>query len=344
MPGKGRGILLLPVLSRIKPVLFIGYRKCRFSVKHGKEILRVGPYGHVHMEGVLLKLSGINVHHYDLCGPGPGLPVISHLPDGDPRSHRQDEIRILDRKVSRPVPHVSGPAAVQRIIVLYKIHGVPVGYDGYVKLFGHRPEGLISPRKPYAVACVKNRPLRFFNKLKDLIGRILRNGRRKQLIILLRVIAVKLTGVYCHALEIYGNVYPYRARTPRTRKVPALFQSIPYILRILYHHRILGHCRNGLRYIVFLITESPYLCPGMLKGIPCGGVIAYLSAYHKHRYRIKPPADYSGNGVGPSGACGNAHRRYPVIEPCIGLRGHCAGLLMMVIGDLQPFLMPQSVI
>ena len=91
------------------------------------------------------------------------------------------------------------------------------------------------------------------------------------------------------------------------------------------------------RLPVRMVFDNNYF-NALYQGIPCGGIISYLSAYDEHGYGVKPSSHHSCQGVGPSGACCDTYSSYPVIYPGICFRCDGAGLLMVVVCDLQAFL------
>ena len=133
--GQHHGIVPLPAPAGFKPLPAAEHRGVRRRVQLRQKVLRVGPDRHFHVQRGFFQLALVDIHHDDLRRPGPGLPVVAHLPDGNARPHGEYEIGVLYRPVAGAVAHASGATTVQRVLVLDQIHGVPVGYHRYIQLF-----------------------------------------------------------------------------------------------------------------------------------------------------------------------------------------------------------------
>ena len=344
LPGLHHGIPVPPSAAGFQPVLAREDLPIQFPVHRLQEVLRVRPHRHVHVQRGLFHFALIHVHHDHFRGPRPGLPVVSHLPDGNPRPDSQNQIRVLNRPVPRPVAHVSRPAAIQRMPVLDQVHRVPVGHNRDIQLLQHFPERRVSPAQPDAVSGVENRTLRLPDLPDDRPYSLLAHGRRQLRVVLRRIVSFQLLRLDVSALVVHRNVNPHRPRPSRGRQMPSPFQRVPDRLRILNHHRVLSHRLHGFHNVVFLVSHRPHSGPRRLQCVPGRRVVPHLSADDKHRNGIQPSPDHPGQRVRSAGAGGHAHRGNFVLQPCISLRRNGTSLFMMVVGHPQPLMMPQRVI
>ena len=102
---------------------------------------------------------------------------------------------------------------------------------------------------------------------------------------------------------------------------------------------------NRFGNIVFLVAHRAQgQAIGKLRGIAGRGIVPNLAGDYKHRDRIQPAANHAGQGVGAAGAGGNAQGGNFVINAGVCFRRNGACLLVMIIGNVQRRVMPQSII
>ena len=230
------------------------------------------------MEGGLFQFGGVDVHHNDLGGSRPCLPAVAHLTDGDAGTHGENQIGVLNRPVAGAVAHVSGSSAVEGMLVLNEVYGVPVGHNGDMQLFHHGAEHPIPPGEADAVARMEHRALCPSDFFQHLSHGILRHGRGQQAVVLGGVIAGQAVRVDGTALIVHRNIHPHRAGASRGGKVPRALQMIPDGAGVFDHHGVFGHMRHCLGDVILLISHSPQgQTVRELLGIPGGGVIAHLA-------------------------------------------------------------------
>ena len=296
------------------------------------------------MQGRLFQLGLVNVHHDDLCRAGPGLPVVADLADRNARAYGQNQVCVLDSPVARAVTHVPGAPAVQRIVILDEIHGVPVGDDGDVELFRHGAERRIPAGQADAIARVEHGSfgvLDFFQNRPDR-GVVHRRGQLG--VILGGVVAAQLVSLDVAALEVDRDVQPDRAGAARCSQMPRLFQQVANVLGVLQHGGELRHILDGLGDVVLLVAHGAQRRTGVLQGVPGRGVIAHLAGDDEHGDGVQPAAHDTGQRVGAAGAGGHADRRDLIFQPGVGFRRNGAGLLMVVVGHMQPRVMAQRIV
>ena len=126
--------------------------------------------------------------------------------------------------------------------------------------------------------------------------------------------------------------------------MPRLFQQVANVLGILQHGSELRHVLDGLGDVVLLVAHGAQRRTGVLQGVPGRGVIAHLAGDNEHGYRVQPAAHDTGQRVGAAGAGGHADRRDLIFQPGVGFRRNGAGLLMVVVGHMQPGVMAQRIV
>ena len=167
------------------------------------------------MQCRLFQLCRIDIHHNNFCCPRPCLPVVADLSNGYACAYGQNQVSVLDSPVARAVTHVPGAPAVQRIVILDEVHGVPVGDDGDVELFRHGAERRIPAGQADAVARVEHRPFGVLDFLQNRPDRGVIHRRGQLGVILGRVVAAQIVGLNVAALEVDRDVQPDRAGATR---------------------------------------------------------------------------------------------------------------------------------
>ncbi len=348
MPGQRHRIFPLPYPTFFQPEgirkhwpLFLLQRLFHFL----QQILRIRPHRHLHMERGLFQLRGVHIHHDHKGFSCPAFPIIAHLTDGQAVPHRKNQIRILHRKISCPIPHDPPTAYIERIFILDQIDRIPAGYHGNAQRLHHTPKDLIASGQTNPVSCIKHRPLCPSDPFNQIPGQLHRHRSRQIAKILLRLIGAESFRLNIHPLIVYRNIHPGRTLTPCHGHVICLLQYVPDIRRILQHHRILAHMLRGFYHIKFLISHGPQRKPlGKLFHISGGSIITHLTGNHQHGNGVQPAPHHSRNGIGASRTCGHAHRRYPVFRTGIGLRRHSTCLFMVKICTLQTLFVSQCII
>ena len=98
----------------------------------------------------------------------------------------------------------------------------------------------------------------------------------------------------------------------------------------------MGHGLYRLDDVVLLVAHRAQgQTAGELHGVPGGGIVPHLAGDDEHGDRVQPAAHHAGECIGAAGPGGDADRRDAVVQPGIGLRRNGAGLLVVVVGDVQ---------
>ena len=229
-----RGVIPLPCAAYLTPVtaflcfkerLFFLIQQCFHLIK---KIRGIRMYGLFHMDSGLFKLGRIYIHHYNLCLARPGIKIIPRNTDRQTVAHCQYHIGILYRKVSGTVSHITGAAAIKRMICFDKVDGIPIGTYGYSQLIHYTPKAFICAGKAYTPAGIENRPLCSLYHIQYILHSLFSQGfwRILNISILCRVIFLKTFRLYLHPLEINGNIQPYGAGTSGTHKMPCSLKVI----------------------------------------------------------------------------------------------------------------------
>ena len=296
------------------------------------------------MERRLLQLGRVDVHHDDLCGTGPGLPVIAHLTDGNAGAHSQDQVCILDRPVAGPVAHIASAAAIKRIFVFDQVHSVPVSDHWNIQLFCHAAERLVAARQADAVSSVEHWALCLPDLFQHSFDRSLLHRRGKLRIVLSRVVALQFIRFDVTALIVDRNVQPDRAGAAGRSQMPCLFQRIADLFGVLDHRRKLGHAADRLDDIVLLVAHCTQRGAGVLQGIAGRGVVTHLTADDEHRDAVQPAAHNTGQSIRAARPGRHADRRDLIFQPRVSFRRNGAGLLVVVVGHMQLLVVAQCVI
>ena len=179
-------IFLLPVLTDLHPVcvnVTLAYFDFLVLLRRLQQLRQEYPCIRmdrlVHMNGGLFHFSGIDVHHDDFCISCPGLPVISRYSDGQTVSDGKHQIRILYRKVSRSVSHISATSHVERVVGFDEIDGIPVGADRNSQQIHHLPEFLHGSCQADPRSRIDHRSLCPAQLLQNILGNFCIKGLRQ---------------------------------------------------------------------------------------------------------------------------------------------------------------------
>ena len=303
----------------------------------------------LHMDGGLLHLSGIDIHHDHLCRPCPGTPVVPRHTNRQAVTDGQNKIRVLDRKIPRPVSHISAPSHVQGMIRFHQVDGIPVGTDRNSKKFHHPPEFLHRARQPDPVSGIDHRTFCLPELFQNILHYLrIKRFRKLHAVIILHPVKLRVTTKVFRldhtALEIHRHIQPHRARTSCCRHIEGTLQMVADIHGVLYHGGIFAHDTRRLCDIEFLISHRPERFSRKACIISCRGIITNLTGYNEHGDGIQPSSQHAGQGIGPSGSCGHAEQSHAVCKTGIGLCRDGTGLLMMVVGAFQPRMMSEGII
>lgn len=126
--------------------------------------------------------------------------------------------------------------------------------------------------------------------------------------------------------------------------MPRLFQQVANVLGVLQHGGELRHVLDRLSNIVLLVTHGAQRRTGVLQSVPGRGVIAHLAGDNEHGDGVQPAAYYTGQRIGTAGAGGHTDRRNFIFQTGVGLSRNGTGLLMVVVGHMQPGVMAQRIV
>ena len=159
-----------------------------------------------------------------------------------------------------------------------------------------------------------------------------------------RIIAFKLFGLNVAALIVYRDINPNRTLTTRSCKMPALLKCETNHFRFFYHYRILGHRLDRFHDIIFLVSHCTDNSSGFLQGKSSCSIITDLAADYEHGNGVKPTAYNTGQCICSAGAGCHTDSGNVIIQTGIGFCSNSTCLLVMIIGNMQAFVMAESII
>ena len=220
-------------------------------------------------------------------------------------------------------------------------------------------------RNPYAIARVKDRALGRGNAVNDflrefpchllrqrravlalsclVLGNFMRRGCRKAVaarLVVLGVKARKLIRLHKGALHIERNVKPGRTRSAALCKVQCLLETVADAQRIRDHLTVLGHRRDRLADIEFLVAERTNVHTRHARR----PVRPNLTRKHKHRDGVQPCADHAGQRIRAAGSRGHTDHGGLIVDARVTLRRNRTGLLVMVIRDCEAVFMAEGIV
>ena len=145
-------------------------------------------------------------------------------------------------------------------------------------------------------------------------------------------------------LDVDRDVKPARARAAGLAEIDALFERVADAVRVGQHLRILRHAVDGLRDIELLVAHRAEAGAVLLFCPARGVVIADLTGDDQHRDGVEPGTEHAGDGIGTARAGGHAEKRRPVVDAGVALRGHRAGLLVVLVERVHALLVAEGVV
>ena len=220
-------------------------------------------------------------------------------------------------------------------------------------------------RNPDTVARVKDRALCRSNAVNDfrrkfschllrqrgavlalprlVLGNFMRRGCRKAVAARLVVLGVKARELVCldkSPLHIERNVKPGRTRSAALREVQRFLEAVADAQRIRDHLTVLGHRRDRLADIKLLVAERA----DVHTRHACRPVRPDLAREHKHRNRVQPRADHTGQRIRAAGPRGHADHGGLIVDTRVTLRSNRTGLLVVVISDCEAVFMAEGIV
>ena len=171
----------------------------------------------------------------------------------------------------------------------------------------------------------------------------MRRGCRKAVAARLVVLGVKtrkLIRLHKGALHIERNVKPGRTRSAALCEVQRLLEAVANAQRIRDHLTVLGHRRDRLADIEFLVAERTDVHTRHARR----PVRPNLPRKHKHRDGVQPCADHAGQGIRAAGSCGHTDHGGFIVDTRVTLRSNRTGLLVMVIRDCEAVFMAEGIV
>ena len=332
-----------------------------------EELTGVGVHGKVTVHGRLAKLIRIDVVHDHVGVAGPALEIITNLPDVEAGANAENQVCILYGEVARTITAATRTTDVKRVVARDDVRSVPADHDRNVKEMRDLQEERLGARDADAIARIENRATARADLLEDELHllRIHRwhgslalrcVGIRRDPVrifffpavaagrVICRVEADQLIGLDELSLDVDRDVEPARARAAGLTEIDALFERVADAVRVRQHLRILRHAVDGLRDIKLLVAHRTEAGAVLLFCPARGVVIADLTGDDQHRDGVEPGTEHAGDGISAARAGGHAEKRRPVIDAGVALRGHRAGLLVMLVERVHALLVAESVV
>ena len=174
-----------PLCLRVLVLLRHRSRAVRFSflrknlVHHGQKILHIRVNRHVHMQGRLFQLFGIDIIHNHIRLARPGSKTVTDLTETQTASERQHQIAVLDREVARAIADVAAFSDVQRVFVIDTVDAVRAGHNRDSQLFNHAHENIVRRADTDTISGIDHRTFGGADFLDDRTRRLLRHTCRK---------------------------------------------------------------------------------------------------------------------------------------------------------------------
>ena len=285
-----------------RAVLFSFLRKN--LVHHSQKILHIRVNWHVHMQGRLFQLFGINIIHYHIRIARPGSKTVTDLAETQTASERQHQITVLDREVARAIADVTAFSDVQRVFVIDTVDAVRAGHNRDSQLFNHAHENIVRRADTDTISGIDYRTFGGADFLDDRTRRLLRHTCRKfctkftfsggilrdlgralcrpagsARLIILRIKADQIVCLDHCRLHIQRNIQPGRTRTAVVRQIQGFFHTEADTHRIDHHLTVFCHIGNRFGDIILLIAHRAQV---KSRAARCR-VITHLSGNDKHR-------------------------------------------------------------
>ena len=332
-----------------------------------EKLTSVGVHGEVTVHGRLTELIRVDVVHDHIGVAGPALEIVADLTDVEAGANAENQVCILYGEVARTVAAATRTTDVERVVARNDVRSVPADHDRNVKEMRDLQEERLGARDTDAIARIKNRAtaradlfedelhlLRIYRRHSGLALR--RIGIRRDPVRIFffpavatgseicRVKADQLVGLDEISLDVDRDVEPARARAAGLTEIDALFKRVADAVRVGQHLRILRHAVDGLRDVELLVAHRAEAGAVLLFCPARGVVIADLAGDDQHRNGIEPGTEHAGDGVCAARAGGHAEKRRPVIDAGVALRGHRAGLLVVLVERVHALLVAEGVV
>ena len=330
-------VVLLPLKTGFQPAGEIRQLHAfRSLLELADQVSGIAADGKIRVKAVLLKLLRIDIVQDLVRVRCPVLMIKPGLEKALTASQRQQEVTGLHGKIAGPVPRGPVSSHIIRKICFHRVHTAH-------SVHHRNAPGLDEPSrrgrgagKSHAISQIDQRPFCRQKPRDD--GFDLRLRNLCHLFFFLE--GRKLLRIYHGRLYIQRNIQPAGAGSSFPRKVIRFLQASPDVLRLPDQLAVFCHISHAADYIKFL--DSP--CPQLQAGGVDGGGISCLSGKHQHGDRIHPCAGNAGDGVGRSRTCGDTDDGHFIVYPRIPLRGHGAGLLVVLVQTVHAGVMAQRII
>ena len=319
------------------------------------------------MHGRFAELIRIDVVHNHVGVTGPALEIVADLTDVEAGANAENQVCILYGEVARTVAAATRTADVERVVARDDVRSVPADHDRYVKEMRGLQEERLGARDADAVARVEDRSTARADLLEDGLHLLRIHRRHSRLALrrvgirrdavrifffpavaagseICRVEADQLVGLDELPLDVDRDVEPARARAAGLTEIDTLLERVADAVRVGQHLRILRHAVDGLRDIELLVAHRAEAGAVLLFCPARGVVIADLPGDDQHRDGVEPGTEHAGDGVCAARAGGHAEKRRTVVDAGVALRGHRAGLLVVLVERVHALLVAESVV
>ena len=204
----------------------------------------------------------VRIHHDCESLPRPALRLEAGLGKALTAAYRQKKIAVLHGKITRTVPRSAAASGKERMRAGNGIYRAHAGddrnaqkIDKFEKLFMHTGE-------PDAVPREEDRPLRHLKSVRDLRDHRIRNLRRQQISIFLRIEGRKRLRLHGSTLDIQRDVEPCRSGSSRTGGKEGTLEMVADLLRFPDKLRVLCDRANDGCDVALLDPPAPQLKAG----------------------------------------------------------------------------------